>query len=128
MHKTNYCCLSLSLSLFSPPFLSLPSLSHQNPETSRGDQRNLSPSHSRTQTHSQQHTNMDDDKGVSLTFAPSSGSKILANDSDFTRIDEFVAARLNTSENCVKTSAIPEAELNRLIHNACACMYMYMYM
>jgi hypothetical protein len=53
--------------------------------------------------------------GASLTFAPG-GVLVdaLTNDSDFTRIQQFVTERLNTSEGTADVNTtVPEAELNR---------------
>lgn len=58
---------------------------------------------------------MDAHGGASLTIAPS-GVHVdpLTNDSDFTRIQQFVIDRLNASEDSIDGNAtIPEAELNR---------------
>ena len=53
--------------------------------------------------------------GASLTFA-SGGILVdaLTNDPDFTRIQQFVTDRVNTSEGTVDVdTTIPEAELNK---------------
>ena len=58
---------------------------------------------------------MDTHGGASLTFARS-GVHVdpLTNDSDFSRIQQFVTDRLNAKEDSVDGNAtIPEPELNR---------------
>lgn len=58
---------------------------------------------------------MDAHGGGSLNFAPGGvHADPLTNDSDFTRIQNFVTDRLNAAgEGDDSNSAIPEAELNR---------------
>lgn len=58
---------------------------------------------------------MEERAGASFTFAPG-GVLVdaLTNDSDFIRIQQFVADRLNTSDgNADVNTTVPEAELNR---------------